>query len=202
VGGELSCPVCGSGLVFDGLTHSYVCPSCGLVYDYELVPSRTHLTHAAPPDRRFFGRLRPGVVAEELLRAVAGLPELVKRIRSDLGGLPEDVRRALRPFEEYYEAVTRELLRIAVEVPELAKHIDVPTTFLNFPRIVLSHRVVLSKRSYERLRELGYDIDIGCAAACGFGYLKRVDRGDSIEFIAVDCPCHPGAYFLVLYPSA
>jgi hypothetical protein len=33
------------------MTHAYVCPVCGVVYEYEMVPSYVHLTHVAPLER-------------------------------------------------------------------------------------------------------------------------------------------------------
>lgn len=150
MGGELSCPVCGSGLVFDGLTHSYVCPGCGLVYDYELVPSRTHLTHAAPPDRRFFGRLRPGVVerAAELFGSSVAAELMGMR-----GPEAEEVLRALEAavLKRDYSVSWRALRRAL----EIASRHGLATDLAG----LRGERV---RSEIERLvRELGLPVDPG-----------------------------------------
>lgn len=46
-----SCMYCGSNLIYDDRTHSYVCPVCGIVYGYEMLPSHSHLSHVSPLDQ-------------------------------------------------------------------------------------------------------------------------------------------------------
>lgn len=75
---ERRCRYCNSLLILDPNTYSYVCPVCGVVYDYEMVPSYYQLSHTSPLTadeiklekdvvaraRRLFGEL----VAKELTK--------------------------------------------------------------------------------------------------------------------------------------
>ena len=52
----------------------------------------------------------------------------------------------------------------------------------------------LPKDEEARLREAGFEFTIGCWAACGYAYLKRVEHGSQVEYELVECFCHQGHY--------
>jgi len=108
------CGLCGSKLIYDGLTHSWVCPVCGVVYGYEAIASRTHLSHVAPLDGVASGRASSEVVRRaRLLFGSAVASELRKLDRA----FASEVLEALEALVEKREyRVPWRALRKAVEV--------------------------------------------------------------------------------------
>jgi len=49
---EMRCRYCGAGLIFDPETYAYVCPNCGIVYGYEMLPSYAQLKHVTVLDSK------------------------------------------------------------------------------------------------------------------------------------------------------
>ena len=102
-------------------------------------------------------------------------------------------------FEEFASNFASTLLKVAEVIPP--SYINVPLTFLNYPEICLYvTELSLSRRKYQKLQELGYDVDWGCVVACGYGDLTIKRRGQRITWTVIECMCHPGHYFLVLKP--
>ncbi len=95
--------------------------------------------------------------------------------------------------------IPKELVEIIGE-----ENIHEKLTELNYPEIILRiEEICLDISKYNKLKELGYDFDVGCVACCGYGYLeKHIDeeRG-KICFKVIPCFCHPYNYFLVLKPT-
>jgi len=110
-----------------------------------------------------------------------------------------EVKEIIRSFEEFASNFASTLLKVAEIIPP--SYINVPLTFLNYPEICLYvTELSLSKRKYQKLQELGYDVDWGCVVACGYGDLTVKRRGKRITWTVIECMCHPGHYFLVLKP--
>jgi len=107
------CRYCGAKLIFDYETHSYVCPVCGVVYDYEMLPSYVQLSHSAPLEQNR-DKLDSEVVekaAELFGRSVAKELSRMDRIRA------EEVLKALEAIvmKRNYD-VSWEAMRKAIEI--------------------------------------------------------------------------------------
>lgn len=106
------CPYCGSETVFDGEYSMYVCPSCGLVIDYEMVPSFSHLSHTYPlPVRRRIPEEVAGRAEEELDEELGAELRELRRLRA--GQLAEAIRSVVRRRDV---VVDPKLLRAVAEL--------------------------------------------------------------------------------------
>jgi len=108
------CRYCGATLIFDSETYSYVCPVCGVVYDYGMLPSYAQLSHVAPLERQDQEKLSSEVVkrASELFgKSVA--KELLKMDRIHA----EEVLRALEAIvNKQNYTVSWDAMRKAIEI--------------------------------------------------------------------------------------
>ena len=92
------------------------------------------------------------------------------------------------------------MLKISKIIP--SEYIAVKASLINYPDVCLNvQELTLTEQQYKALLELGYDVDWGCMAACGFGTFQTKRHDNKITFMVQDCPCHPGQYFLVLKPT-
>jgi len=109
-----SCPYCGVNLVLDQSTHAYVCPVCGLVLDYEMLPSYTQLQHVAPLV------LSPDLEDEVVRRAVDLFNKKVAKEVKKLGGeIADEALEALQSVVEKKQyTVSWEALRAISEVKQ------------------------------------------------------------------------------------
>ena len=106
------------------------------------------------------------------------------------------------PKKNLNQNLNQKIAFLLEQVPSLKKYVNLPLTNINQPEIILNDtRIRIKKEDYEKIRKLGYDIEVGCVAACGFGYLLTNEDGEYIEFEVQECYCHPGHYFLVLTPT-
>lgn len=76
------CPYCGARLVFDSFTHAYVCPVCGVVYEFEMMPSYTQLSHVAPLDNKVSGKLDADIVEKAVMLFGESVALELKKIRN------------------------------------------------------------------------------------------------------------------------
>jgi len=125
--------------------------------------------------------------------------EFRKALTRAFNEMPPEGQQVVRAFDQFLVDFTQTILKVAKIIP--AEYINLPLTVLNYPDICLcAMELSLSTHKYQKLQELGYDVDWGCICACGYGDLTVKRRGKRITWKVVECMCHPGQYFLVLKP--
>jgi len=142
------CRYCGAMLIFDSETHSYVCPVCGVVYDYDMVPSYVQLSHVAPLERQVQEKISSEVIeraAELFGKGVAKELMRMDRIHA------EEVLRALEAIvNKQNYTVSWDAMRKAIGIA--SKH-----------RLAIDLEELREKRIREEIekfvKESGLDID-------------------------------------------
>ena len=109
------CPYCGSRLIFDSKTHAYICPVCGIVFDYEMVPSYAQLQHSAPLElTQTTQKLEDEVVEKASIIFGEKIAKEIKKVGREKA---EEVLRALELLvkKKRYK-VSWEAIRAATEI--------------------------------------------------------------------------------------
>ena len=104
------CPYCGSPLIYDEETMSYICPKCGYVFGYETIASFSHLSHVTPASE-----YKP---PDEALAVAASL--LSKEVANEIGLSSSTSKSAQEITMALYSVVTEDTRKIPMSVMKKA----------------------------------------------------------------------------------